>query len=549
MHLIRKYHEVINCFLLSCSRKAFLIAWVLVIAFLAGMAAMLIVTGAPVMNGRPGDLPILLDGAWRAANGQVPHRDFYSYLGSFPYYLICSGMSFSHPSIAAVTYATVLFMTILGPVAMLLLSRRTSPLYAALVTLFLSVLVVSPRPLGDPYDYTDYAMLYNRFGEALLGLLAPLAFLSPRRDAASRPLDVIEALVMGLLLALLLFTKLTYFFIGIALFVFAVALGFLNLRRAALCFLSTVALIALFSFVTGIPLQMMMADFRMMAAAQPWTVRVKILAIQSVKQALLLPLLLLLAWEIRAGRDQIAGRLRTSRDWLLILVLFASAVLLLSSNAQIHEMPLLVTGALYGAETIRRQSLSAPTDPFFCAVRNLVGLCFLLLFLLPILGTDLKAICHSARAVQKGLYVSTEALKTTNLGDFRFDPLGTRSLYSTATMDFLDEGIHLLERHSSPDMRLMASMFSNPFHIALALKPAKGGSVCLASSLLNQRSHPPLRRYLGDATHILTIRGQQLEREAYGAEWDALGLQIVEETTHFSLLKVRDPQAPQPNYP
>jgi hypothetical protein len=201
---------------------------VLVILLLGGLAALLVTTGAPVMNGRPWDLPILLDGAWRAANGQVPHRDFYSYLGSFPYYLIWSGVSLSRPSVSAVVYSNVLLMSVLGPVAMLLLSRRTSALYALLITLFLSVLVVSPRPLGDPYDYTDYAMLYNRFGEAFLGLFAILIFLSPRENAMSRLLNAIESLVMGQLLALLLFTKLTYFSIGISLFFFAVAFGFLD---------------------------------------------------------------------------------------------------------------------------------------------------------------------------------------------------------------------------------------------------------------------------------------------------------------------------------
>ena len=541
MHLIRKYDEAIRSLLLSSSRKAFLIAWLLVILFLGGLAAILIITGAPVMNGRLGDLPILLDGAWRTANGQVPHRDFYSYLGSFPFYLIRSGISLSHPSVSAVVYSNVLLMTLLGPVAMLLFSRRTSALYALLLTLFLSVLVVSPRPLGDPYDYTDYAMLYNRFGEAFLGLFSILVFLSPRENATSRLLNAIESLVIGLLLALLLFTKLSYFAIGIFLFFFAVAFGFLDSRRAALCLLSTAALIALFFFVTGIPPRMMLQDFRIMSAAQPWMLRLKLIAIQTIKEVMLLPLLLLMTWEIRAARDGGSTRLRKSADWLLPLVLFASAVSLLASNAQIHEMPLLVSGALYGAETIRRQTSLPATDPFFSATRNLAALCLLLLFLLPTLGTDLQAISHSVHAARKRSFVSTEVLKKTNLRDFRFNPIGTRALYSEEFMASLDEGILLLQRHSTPDMRLMVSMFSNPFHFALGLNPAKGSSLCLAPSLLNRRSHPPLRRYLGDATHILTNRGQKLEREAYGPEWDALGLEIVEETTHFSLLKVQAP--------
>ena len=46
-------------------------------------------------------------------------------------------------------------------------------------SLFLALLAVTPRPLGDPYDYTDYAMLYNRYGEAFPGLFGAIIFLPP----------------------------------------------------------------------------------------------------------------------------------------------------------------------------------------------------------------------------------------------------------------------------------------------------------------------------------------------------------------------------------
>ena len=40
--------------------------------------------GAPVMSGRPWDMLIELDGAWRMWNGRVIHRDFFSHLGALP---------------------------------------------------------------------------------------------------------------------------------------------------------------------------------------------------------------------------------------------------------------------------------------------------------------------------------------------------------------------------------------------------------------------------------------------------------------------------------
>ena len=95
-----------------------------------------------------------------------------------------------------------------------------------------------------------------------------------------------------------------------------------------------------------------------------------------------------------------------------------------------------------------------------------------------------------------------------------------------------------LSRHSDPEMRLNALLFSDPFHVALGLRPASGGLICLSASGLVARSHPPLARLMGNATHILTARGSPVLKDAYGAEWDALHLEVVEETKTYSLWKI-----------
>jgi hypothetical protein len=44
------------------------------------------------MNGFGLDWPVILGGAWRISKGQVPHRDFYNFLGDLPFYLTFLGM-------------------------------------------------------------------------------------------------------------------------------------------------------------------------------------------------------------------------------------------------------------------------------------------------------------------------------------------------------------------------------------------------------------------------------------------------------------------------
>jgi hypothetical protein len=227
------------------------------------------------------------------------------------------------------------------------------------------------------------------------------------------------------------------------------------------------------------------------------------------------------------------------------LVLFASifggALLLLSSNTQEGEMPLLALAGLYGAEIIRRDTAGTQEDSFLLTARNLGALALFALLLAPVFGTDCKTVLFAARNTPKSKWVSTPTLKSTRLNDFRFatSSNGTRSEEMRGYMDNLDDGIQLLRRHSDPRMRLNALVFSNPFHLALGLAPAEGGVLGLTGTAITRHSHPSLKRMVGDATHILTNRGSLgFIKDAYGEEWDALHLEVVEETKDYTLYRV-----------
>lgn len=171
-------------------------------------------------------------------------------------------------------------------------------------------------------------------------------------------------------------------------------------------------------------------------------------------------------------------------------------------------------------------------------MRNLAGFCLLLFFMLPTAGADLMALRNYTFSALNKNYVTSETLKSTTLQDFRFSPKGTRGLYSLEYMESLDEGIQLVRRHADPDMRLMVAMFSDPFNVALGLRPPNGGLICWDKLLVNPHSHPSLHRLIGNSTHILTAPGQQDLKATYGPEWEALNLETVEETKRFVLLKV-----------
>jgi hypothetical protein len=227
------------------------------------------------------------------------------------------------------------------------------------------------------------------------------------------------------------------------------------------------------------------------------------------------------------------------RHAIVIAAIGGGALLLLSTDTQEGELPLLALAGLYGAEMIRRDVSGTTEDSFLVTVRNLGALALFALLLVPTFATDCKTVIFCARDAVKSKWVSTETLQSTRLNDFRFTKGGTRFAEMRNYMEYLDEGIQLLRRHSNPPMRLSGWLFSNPYHFALGWVPAMGGMVGMSDTSVVKRSHPSLKSMMGNATHILMDEeGRARIEEAYGAEWDALHLGIVERTRNFTLLKV-----------
>jgi hypothetical protein len=541
MLVVRQYRRQIHQFICASTPSAFLLAWAILLAGLAGLAVLFLYMGAPAMNGRPWDVPVFLDGAWRIANGQTPHRDFYGYLGDLPYYVTWLGMKLSRPSVSAITRGNVFLMVGLGLSAMAVLRRRTGALYALAMSLFLALLAVTPRPLGDPSDYTDYAMLYNRYGEAFIGLFGVIIFVPKAPGVPRGWIDGMEMAFAGVLLAILLFCKLNYFVLGAGFFCLACLLKRFSLGQAMLCLLSAAVTLGLILMLTHIPAAALRQDSQIMAGAQSLQGRLRALAVHGVENVLYLPVLGLLVLEMAGLPSQ--GNLWPKALWphaLVMAALFCGALMLLTTNCQEGEMPLLALAGLYGAEFIRRDADTLREESFLVTVRNLGSLVLFAICLAPIFATDCKTIAFAARDSAKSKWISTETIQSTSLRDFRFTARGTRSAEMRGYMESLDEGIQLLRRHSDPRMRLTVFSFSDPFHVALGLAPAVGGVVGLSDTAMNQRSHPPLIRMLGNATHILADRDDSLLKATYGAEWEGLPLEIVEQTRHFTLFKVAE---------
>lgn len=550
MFFLYEHHNLLRCFICSRSKRAMLAGWVIVLAALAALSIVFLRMGAPAMNGEPWDSPMFLDGAWRILHGQVPHRDFFSYFGDFPFYIALLGMKLGNVGMSSLAVGNIFVMLGVGMMSMTLLTRRTSAFYATVFTLFAAMLAVTPRPLGDPFDYTAYAMVYSRYGEAFLTLLGVWLFVAKDDSAGRGWRDAFDAVLAGLCMALLFFCKMNYFFVSAFFFVAALGLRSVSPGRGLIGLVSAGFFLAVVLHVTHIQIGELWSDFKIALNGQSADSRLGLMMIQGSKAIFLLLALAALGWEISRHPERPWPLWRTL---VVLALIFGSEVALVSTNAQRGELPLLALAGLCAVEMIRRQSVSSPATEPFTSVRNFgAGIIFLCL-VLPTLGTDVECIRYALRRVSQDKYFAPKELADTPLRDFHFVIQGVRYAAMQNYVASVDEGMTLLRRHADPNMRLASFLFSNPYQVALKLPPAEGGVVCWSWTGFTTNSHPPLKRMVGNANYILTGTGPELADQYgariipfYSADWDALHLETVEKTEHFTLFKVPDRPAPHP---
>lgn len=117
------------------------------------------------------DTFIVLDGGWRALNGQRPHADFYSAFGPLQYLIAAAGLKLAGLRVEGLAYATAGVGAVLGIWAWVLVRRRLKAWPALLALAFLVMFALAPFPYGEPFYMTGYAMQYNRIGYVLASLI------------------------------------------------------------------------------------------------------------------------------------------------------------------------------------------------------------------------------------------------------------------------------------------------------------------------------------------------------------------------------------------
>lgn len=507
------------------STRGWLIATVACVVAIAGVSLWV---GPSAIIG-PWDVFTLLDGGYRIYQGQAPSTDFANPVGPLVYGLVAIGMHLSL-SLRAVTYSQVIFVAIVSPLAWAVGSPRLPAPYAAGLTVFAAWLSVSVRPLGFSYRSLTYAMLYNRDAWVLYSVLLLLVLLPRRNHLAdsrfsTRQLHLIDGLLLGLLLGLLFYDKITFFLAGVAAVGVGLALSTLpRSPRLGLCALGGLAVVGLLvrllfrlstpayisNLITAAEAQASNQRTAMLATVIKWNAPIGLIALLVAA---------LLYFTVRRNGEPLRP---------LVLLLLAATYVMLSSlilsagdapeklDVPAQAVVPLLAIAFLEARLPRWAGGSAVTRPLAWSPRRykllLVGLAVLLFgTTAPIAGRDALAL---GEAISYRSYVAdppaSQRFNADPLSDFVI-PANTnyQTAYraSRALPAMINNGLALLRQNVRPGQSVFTLAYTDPFYIAMNLPLSDCGPLWWDLNFdFTTTDHASAECAIGDATWVIIPR-------------------------------------------
>ena len=205
--------------------------YALVILLLSVGLVLYVLPGSTFSGKYTNDLFAHYDNIHRIDHGQLPHVDYDVAHGPLAHYLPYLGyraVGKYGGAFEVTSFAVALVMLL---VATPLLARRVPPVISAVYLIALFGITMIPWNPGQLSTSVSWAMYYNRWCWSALAVLF-LYFIPGQSLTKSVLVNTCDAIVAGLLLCFLFFTKMSYFAVGIT-FVLAFGIAFKSFQRAA----------------------------------------------------------------------------------------------------------------------------------------------------------------------------------------------------------------------------------------------------------------------------------------------------------------------------
>lgn len=508
------------------------------------------------------DVFFLLGNAYRVAEGQIPHRDFSSSWGAVIYLVDAAGLLLSRMRPDGIAYANALFAALTGIWAYRIGRTRLCAAAACCMGIYTVLLTAAPFALGfNPVLFT-HAMIYNRFGFALLGIILvecashALGLDSDAGDGTS------GAVSSGAALALLGFLKISYAFAAVPFLLLGYGCGSKRGKRFfTLCAASATATALFFAYLRFDVIDLF-RDLAMAADARSrsWQPgQMFTLGVGQVSESV--PLVLLAAALMLIGRSE--PRLKSALplgELLLALVTLGAGGFLMSTNFQPATLPLNVFAALVLGNT------------FLIRLRGVqwFGLPALAIMLLTTVCVAPSVVSHAvsvAAAARESRQPDASAVRLLSErgSSMIFGRVASQETTETggpAYVEALNDGLNLLRRRTSADDGVLAIDMFNPFNYLLGRRTPLGGMACAAYNFnFSDAAHPTEARFFGDARCVMVRKYSRAAGDSGGERYHVEGLYrlyraaleerftLLEETPHWRLygLRARTQAAPSSN--
>lgn len=509
-------------FLAVCQSSNPLTPTRLLIVFFVGLAlicgATAFIGAVPTrINGH--DIFVPLEVGWRVLNGQRPHVDFTSAYGPILFMVSAMGLTISCHSANGIGYGNAIVALIVGNWAFFLGRNRLAPFWRTILSLFLAALVSAPYSLGRSPVESSHAMIYNRYGYALVGLILLESFTAVRGAKSSKRDEWIGGISTGAALSLTLFLKASYFLVAVVL------IGVISLSLWRVARQRILGIILGFSFVSVCMLAYlrfdvpaMLGDLRMAAGARAGKLSPVVPGLNTLNHVSVLFGVALFSF---VAVLFLGNRFRQWRGLKLPVIaafLFSADIGLMSSNAQLGSFPVCAVFAILVLNEITENQGTLPTAEVtrfrsnYAAVLSLGALLFVPQFTLDLAGVVYgfwkKERPSTPAAVLRFTSPNLKPLLLYDNGSSRSEG----RLFTASVND----GVALLERETRPNETILTMDMTNPFPYAMERPPARGGIVAVAYHYcIDDRHRPSDEWYFGNADIVMVPKQPALDDYYY----------------------------------
>lgn len=484
------------------------------------------------------DMIALLDGGakWRA--GFVPHVDYYSPFGVFLFVLVGAGIDLAGSMVDAIPTATCLLALLALPLAAYAAFTRLHPVVAFAATVLLVATALAPSALRFGSDGWSYAAIYNRWAYPLLGTAVLIMAARPFR--ASRRGDRVDGAIVGSLVTVLIFFKISFGLLALGLFA-----GLAPVRPRARDYWAAAAMAGLvWSLLAGWLLRWgysaMLGDMAIASHARHGLGPEAFLYwARSIRTELLVLAALAAAWcatGIAAGRVP-RWRGLVEAGWIAAAFGGSAAAILMTNapDGYLNESPVIALGALLFLSGIAADAAAIRHRPVRrAAVRPRVALAaasvLAAIAFAPMTARNMGGIAKAAAFKRRGASLppaqvfAQGPLRGLEIAGFGGDPPLPTS-YVGKVMD----GVDLLARTGNARRTVTALEFTNPFNLVRGTPPSRTAPVAWQLGFVFSPSSAPSAERVfepGDAVMIPRQFGDGKQqnllvlRDLYGAYLD-----------------------------